>query len=185
MTISTNPINPKTQFYWFTQWKKIWWILNTSNSNMNYYLSWLCGQGKQTWQGVCHDYWHHVRFLKCDTYIDTHVCTNFQKPHEKLTFFIIIKENSAIKKKKVYLPTMNLKYSVAFMEFSTLMKSWRILSAQATVSQIWRMTTATSSPGDPSLSCQSNASLFPISFKHPPSPFPASLARGLSFQRNV
>lgn len=104
---------------------------------------------------------------------------------KKLTFFIIIKENSAIKKKKVYLPTMNLKYSAAFMEFSTLLKSWRILSAQATVSQIWRMTAATSSPGDPSLSCQSNASLFPISFKHPPSPFPASLARGLSFQRNV
>lgn len=153
---------------------------------MNYYLSWLCGEGKQTWWGCLS--W---LLIPCEVFkmwhIHRYTCMHKlpKASWKKLTFFIIIKENSAIEKRKVYLPTINLKNSAGVKEFSTLLKSWRILSAQATVSQIWRMISATSSPGDRSPSCQSNASLFPISFKHPPFPFPASLARGLSFHRSV
>lgn len=153
---------------------------------MNYYLSWLCGEGKQTWLRCLSRLLipREVCKMWC---IHRYTCMHkFPKASwKKLTFFIMIKENSAIKKRKVYLPSMNLKNSAGVMEFSTLLKSWRILSAQATVSRIWRMISATSSPGDQSLSCQAKASLFPISFKHPPSRFPASLARGLSFQRSI
>ena len=42
---------------------------------------------------------------------------------KKLTFFIIIKKKTAIKKKMGYLPTTNLLSSASVMKFSTSLKS--------------------------------------------------------------
>lgn len=97
-----NPINPKTQFYWFAQWKKIWWILNTCNSNMNYYLFWLCGEGKQTWSGCLS--WLLIPYEVFKMwYIHRYTCMHKlpKASWKKLTFFTIIKENSAIEKRKL------------------------------------------------------------------------------------
>ena len=69
---------------------------------MNYYLSWLCGEGKQTWSGCLS--W---LLIPCEVfkmwYIHRYTCMHKlpKASWKKLTFFTIIKENSANERRKL------------------------------------------------------------------------------------